>query len=88
MENIAQKLVFCSTKVPMHSFITQSIANKLHIRPSGRDMIELSAFGDKEKSIHHLDTAMVQLQTDKGEHVNINALIVPNTVVPLQNQMK
>ncbi|XP_071161141.1 uncharacterized protein [Mytilus edulis] len=70
------------------SFITQSIADKLQIRPSGRDTIELSAFGDKEKNIRHLDTATVQLQTDKGEIVNINALIVPDIAVPLQNQTK
>ncbi|XP_063436158.1 uncharacterized protein LOC134717595 [Mytilus trossulus] len=48
------------------SFITQGIADKLQIRPSGRDTIDLSAFGDKEKNIRHLDTATVQLQTDKG----------------------
>ncbi|XP_063447017.1 uncharacterized protein LOC134726541 [Mytilus trossulus] len=70
------------------SFITQSIADKLQIRPSGTDTIELSAFGDKEKNIRHLDTATVQLQTDKGELVNINALIVPDIAVPLQNQTK
>lgn len=70
------------------SFITQSIAEKLQINPSGRDTIELSAFGDTEKNIRHLDTATVQLQTDKGEIVNINALIVPDIAVPLQNQMK
>ncbi|XP_071124079.1 uncharacterized protein [Mytilus edulis] len=70
------------------SFITQSIADKLQIRPSGRDTIELSAFGDKEKNIRHLDTATVQLHTDKGEIVSINALLVPDIAVPLQNQTK
>ncbi|XP_071145169.1 uncharacterized protein [Mytilus edulis] len=70
------------------SFITQRIAEKLQIRPSGRDTIELSAFGDKENNIRHLDTATVQLQTDKGEIVNINTLIVPDIAVLLQNQTK
>ncbi|VDI27023.1 Hypothetical predicted protein [Mytilus galloprovincialis] len=49
------------------SFITQTIAEKLQIRPSGRDTIDMSAFGDKKKNIRHLDTATVQLQTDKDD---------------------
>ncbi|VDH98725.1 Hypothetical predicted protein [Mytilus galloprovincialis] len=65
-----------------------SIAEKLQIRPSRRGTIELSAFEDKEKNIRDLDTATVQQQTDKGEIVNINALLVPDIAVPLQNQTK
>lgn len=51
------------------SFIIQSIAKKLQIRPCRSDTIKPKGFGDKEKNIRDLDTATVQLQTDKEEIV-------------------
>ena len=39
------------------SFITESLAQKLQIKPTGTEKLCLSGFGSKERRVRHLDTA-------------------------------
>ncbi|CAC5366802.1 unnamed protein product [Mytilus coruscus] len=68
------------------SFITQKLADKLEIKPTEKVSIQLSAFGDLSQKVRNLDTATIQLQTDTGENVDINTLIVPEIAVPIHNR--
>ncbi|XP_071170914.1 uncharacterized protein [Mytilus edulis] len=69
------------------SFITQKLANQLEINPTENVSIQLSAFGDLSQKVRNLDTATIQLQTDTGEKVRINTLIVPEIAVPIKNNI-
>ncbi|CAC5384064.1 unnamed protein product [Mytilus coruscus] len=69
------------------SFTTQKLADKLEIKPTGKVSIYLSAFGELSQNVRNLDTTTIQLQTDTGEKVRINTLIVPQIVVPIQNKI-
>ncbi|XP_071161119.1 uncharacterized protein [Mytilus edulis] len=69
------------------SFITQKLANQLEIKPTENVSIQLSAFGDLSQKVRNLDTATIQLQTDTGEKVRINTLIVPEIAVPIKNNI-
>ncbi|XP_063435728.1 uncharacterized protein LOC134716648 [Mytilus trossulus] len=69
------------------SFITQKLADKLEIKTTGKVSIQLSAFGDLSQKVRNLETATIQLQTDTGENVRINTLIVPEIAVPIHNSI-
>ncbi|VDI23927.1 Hypothetical predicted protein [Mytilus galloprovincialis] len=69
------------------SFITQNLADKLETKPTELVSIQLSAFGDLSQKVRNLDTATIQLQTDTGEKVRINTLIVPEIAVPIKNNI-
>ncbi|XP_063436701.1 uncharacterized protein LOC134718141 [Mytilus trossulus] len=67
------------------SFITRQVADTLDIRPTGREAIALSGFGDTDKNsrVQQLDTATVKLQTIYGDHISVDVLIVPKIAAPL-----
>ncbi|XP_071179213.1 uncharacterized protein [Mytilus edulis] len=65
------------------SFITQKLADKLEIKPTEKVSIQLSPFVDLSQKDRNLDTATIQLQTDTGENMVINTLIVPEIAVPI-----
>ncbi|CAC5411833.1 unnamed protein product [Mytilus coruscus] len=69
------------------SFITQKLAEKLEIKPTEKVRTQLSTFGDLSQKVRNLDTATIQLQTDTGENVDINTLIVPEIAVPIHNSI-
>ncbi|CAC5411027.1 unnamed protein product [Mytilus coruscus] len=70
------------------SFITQKLAEKLEIKPTEKVRIQLSVFGDLSQKVRNLDTATIQLQTDTGENVNINTVIVPENSPDSQQNYK
>ncbi|VDI61198.1 Hypothetical predicted protein [Mytilus galloprovincialis] len=69
------------------SFITQKLADKLEIKPTEKVSIHLSAFGDLSQKVRNLDTATILLQTDTGEKVHIDTLMVPEIAVPIRNKI-
>ncbi|CAC5381518.1 unnamed protein product [Mytilus coruscus] len=69
------------------SFITQKLANKQEIKPTGKVSIYLSALGNLSQNVCNLDTVTIQLQTNTGEKVCINTFIVPQIAVPIQNKI-
>ncbi|XP_053387257.1 uncharacterized protein LOC128551020 [Mercenaria mercenaria] len=64
------------------SFITESMARKLEIKPTGKETLSLSGFGDKERRLRHLDTAVIYLEL-AHEDIPVKVLIVPEISVPL-----
>ncbi|XP_063427126.1 uncharacterized protein LOC134710669 [Mytilus trossulus] len=68
------------------SFLTQEVANKLHLQIEGTELIQLSAFEGKDKTARHLENTTVYLKTDAGHVMPIKVLIVPFIAMPLQNQ--
>ena len=69
------------------SFMTARLAAELNVKVTKKEAIQLSAFGDTGKNVRYLESATIELQTDNGEKIAINALIVPDIAVPLQNYM-
>ena len=67
------------------SFITQSLAQKLGLQPTGSDIIQVASFGDTSKKIQHLDLATVSLIMYNGEKISVNVMIVPTIAVPIRN---
>ncbi|XP_063408992.1 uncharacterized protein LOC134692470 [Mytilus trossulus] len=70
------------------SFLTQEVANKLHLQIEGTEIIQLSAFEGKEKTARHLENTTVYLKTDAGHVLPIKVLIVPMIATPLQNHIR
>jgi hypothetical protein len=67
------------------SFVTKELAEKLELRRTGTEVVELAAFGSSSKKVSHIDTATVYLLTDTKEKIAIDVLIVPTISVPLRN---
>lgn len=65
------------------SFVTEQLANRLELKPTGRETLCLSGFGDKERHVRHLDTATICLQTP-SEQIPLQVLIVPEISVPIK----
>ncbi|XP_053389951.1 uncharacterized protein LOC128552902 [Mercenaria mercenaria] len=69
------------------SFITERLAQKLQLQPTGSETLCLSGFGDTERRIRRLDTATVYLQTPEV-NIPIKVLIVPEISVTLKTYQK
>ncbi|XP_048770094.2 uncharacterized protein LOC125676243 [Ostrea edulis] len=66
------------------SFITEELANNLQAEVSGNESLNIAAFGDKTaKSVRHLNKTTVYVETDSGEKVPVEVLIVPNIAAPI-----
>ncbi|XP_056001802.1 uncharacterized protein LOC130048776 [Ostrea edulis] len=66
------------------SFITEELANNLQAKVSGNESLNIAAFGDKTaKSVRHLNKTTVYVETDSGEKVPVEVLIVPNIAAPI-----
>ncbi|XP_063417047.1 uncharacterized protein LOC134699374 [Mytilus trossulus] len=70
------------------SFLTQEVANKLHLQIEGTETTHLSAFGGEEKNTRHLEKTTIYLKTDAGHVLPIKVLIVPMIATPLQNHIR
>ena len=67
------------------SFISQRLADELHLRREGSENICLSTFGDSTTNIQRLDTATVYLIANDNETIPIRVLIVPIIAKPVSN---
>ncbi|XP_053403265.1 uncharacterized protein LOC123558686 [Mercenaria mercenaria] len=65
------------------SFITDKLSKKLNLRVAGRETHYLSGFGEKNRQVRHLETAMIALRTENKD-IEIKVLIVPEIAVPLK----
>ena len=66
------------------SFISEELAKELNSKPRGTSTISLATFGDMSRNIRNLHTAVVELETQNGDKIQIEVLIVPNIAAPLQ----
>ncbi|XP_060598916.1 uncharacterized protein LOC132752597 [Ruditapes philippinarum] len=69
------------------SFISEHLAQKLQLEPTGSETLYMSGFGDTERRVRHLSRATVYLETAE-ENIPINVLIVPEISMPLKSYHK
>ncbi|XP_053395751.1 uncharacterized protein LOC128555938 [Mercenaria mercenaria] len=70
------------------TFITEKLANDLHLPRTGTDVIRVASFGNQYQDIRHMDKADIYLKTDYGKKIKMHVLIVPNIAVPFQNRIQ
>ena len=61
-----------------HSFITQSLADRLYLNSQRRECIAIAAFGASEASNQTLPVATIHLETNEGTEIPISVLITPS----------
>ena len=66
------------------SFISQQLADNLHVQPFEHQNIRLSSFGGTDTPTN-LQAARIHLQTTAGDEIPISVLIVPKIATPLKN---
>jgi len=66
-------------------FITEWLANELHLKETGVKTVHVAAFGDSSQRVRTMRTATVLIITDRKEQVPIEVLITPTIAAPLQN---
>ncbi|XP_071171198.1 uncharacterized protein [Mytilus edulis] len=71
------------------SFITEELAEKLKLKHTGTESVNLSGFGDNANStkIRHLRTGLVYLITTDGK-LPIRVLIVPEIAAPMRTYVR
>ena len=70
------------------SFITEGLAEKLHVKTEGEEIIELASFGDEGRQVRHMKSATIHLQTEGGGEVGIKVLVVPQIAAPIETHIK
>jgi len=71
-----------------HSFATQTLIDKLHLRPQQTETIQLSTFGSTNSQIKRMNVASLQVITKSGTPISITVLIVPSIATPLENMVE
>ena len=67
------------------SFITQSLADSLHLSSQRKECVAIAAFGATEASKQTLPVASIHLETTDGSEIPISVLITPRIAQPLHN---
>lgn len=67
------------------SFISKNLAEKLELKPSGVEEINILGFGDsgKEKRVQKLHTAVIKVETLNREEIPLKVLVVPEIAAPV-----
>ncbi|XP_053402668.1 uncharacterized protein LOC128557990 [Mercenaria mercenaria] len=68
------------------SFITEDLAQKLHVRRESTEALKVSSFGSTSNKIQYLDCATVYLVADSHQKIPIRVLIVPTIATPISNR--
>ncbi|XP_063420781.1 uncharacterized protein LOC134705998 [Mytilus trossulus] len=68
--------------------MTQEIADKLNVKPDRKETLNISAFGNSDKNVRHMNKATVYLEADSGEKIPLQVLIVPAIAAPIQNNRR
>jgi len=67
------------------SFITQDLADCLHLNSKKRESIAIATFGASETSTQTLPVVTVHLMTTEGSEIPISVLVTPKIAQPLCN---
>ena len=70
------------------SFITEALADKLNVKTHGEEEVKLNSFGDNGRQVSRMKTATVYLQTEEGEEIGINVLVIPQIAAPIETHIK
>jgi len=71
-----------------HSFITQQLADELHLQPSGHETISVSSFGAQVSQPRTLAVASLFVHSLNTNRIQISVLIVPKLVAPIRNSVR
>ena len=70
------------------SFITQKLADELHLQPTHQGTISVSSFGAQVSSSRNIEVASVSVHTLNGKRIPISVLIVPKLAAPIRNSVR
>lgn len=70
------------------SFITQDLADELHLQPSGHENISVSSFGAQVSAVKSLAVAPILVHTLNGTKILVTVLIVPKLAAPVRNSVR
>ena len=70
------------------SFITEEMATKLNLKPSGKDNISLASFGSRSATNRILTTGVINVHALSGEKIPVSVLVVPKIAPPIQNYVR
>ncbi|XP_065895716.1 uncharacterized protein [Dysidea avara] len=70
------------------SFITQNLADKLHLQPTSHENISVSSFGAHLSAVKRLAVASIFINTLNGIKISVSVLIVPQLAAPVRNSVR
>ena len=69
------------------SFVTQQLANRLHLQPTHHENISVSSFGAQVSSPRSLEVVTLFVHTLSGSRIPISAVVVPKLAAPIRNSL-
>ena len=70
------------------SFITQQLADELHLKPTSHETISVSSFGAQVSPSRTLAVASMFVHALNGTRIQISVLIVPKLAAPIRNSVR
>ena len=70
------------------SFITQELADKLQLQPTGHENITVSSFGEHISTPKKLTVASILINTLNKGQIPVSVLIVPKLAAPIRNSIR
>jgi len=70
------------------SFITQELANQLHLQPVNYENISVSSFGEQVAATKRLAVTSILIQTLNNGHIPVSVLIVAKLAAPIRNSVR
>ena len=62
------------------SFVTRDLADKLQLKMSGTEEVQLTAFGSSSKKVSYIDTATIYLPDYNYNYFEISWLLITTTI--------
>ncbi|XP_006825480.1 uncharacterized protein LOC102803144 [Saccoglossus kowalevskii] len=69
------------------SFISEKLAEHLHLTPDGQTSVQISTFGNKKSAPKRLNYVTLTVKTTWGPDISISTLIVPEICNPINNHI-
>ena len=69
------------------SFVTQQLANRLHLQPTHHETISVSSFGAQVSSPRSLEVVTLFVHTLSDSRIPISALVVPKLAAPIRSSV-
>lgn len=85
--NVGSPLSKLPRATKLLSFLTRAPNAHLQLVPEREETVSLSAFGGTSSSVKQVAVATIYLQTDSGDPIPIEVIIVPAIAAPLQNHI-
>ena len=70
-------------KGAQRSFVTQQLADRLHLQPTHHETVSVFSFKAQVPTPNHLGVATMLIHTLSGSRIQISVFIVPKLAVPI-----